>query len=214
MGLIPCLAQLSLRSTPVGMRGVNTSDPEAVAYFSRQPSRGRARPSPSRSRSGDDVEVVRERTWAERDAELRRHAIPVDDESEGESEGESAQRKRHRTDDLEGMQAKYAEQKRLAAVHLGTAKGLIESDDADQAMMALEHAKLFAAQMKRIRDRMNEERDHPPAAAMAPARTGTRRKQVAKKAVAAAAAAAAAARPPPSSSVPTDIRSLAPPRDP
>lgn len=152
---------------------------------------------------GDEeaVAITGVTTWKEKDDKLRKNAIDLT----GSSPRGSAQRKQPLTDDLEGMKAEYAEQRRLAAAHSLVAKTLFENDAVDHAIKALDHAKKAAAEMQRIQARMDEEKGDPPAAVMVPARTGTRLKRLADKAV---AAGARRAGPSSSSSVPTGIRTL------
>jgi hypothetical protein len=161
----------------------------------------------SRSEEGDEdaVAITGGKTWKEKDDELREGAIDLT----GSSPRGSAQRKQPLTDDLEGMKAEYAEQRRLAAAHALVAKSLFENDAVDHAIMALDNAKTAAAAMRRLKASMGEEEEGPPAAEWSFARTGTRLKRKATKAV--LAASARRADPSSSSSVPTGIRTLAPP---
>lgn len=204
MTLLPCLARLSLRSAPVGMRGVDWNNPHAVAYY------GVRGDDASDDGSDQGVTVEKELTAQEVAAEkyenAKRDNRVIDLLSDDESSPHP--RKLAKVDDLEGLKAEYAEQRRLAGAHTLLAKRLIEADAVDQLVMALRDAKEAAAEMQRLQARMDEENGDWPAAVMVPARTGKRLKQMAHKAV------AAAAGPPSSSSVPTGIRTLAPTRAP
>lgn len=234
MALTPCLARLSLHSTPVkwytitaSPGGTETFNPTSPSWYEdqdgedrfasaqraprtrvRQPSRDQDPPSPrrmrSRSEDGDEEAVAITGVRTWKERDDELRKDAID--LTGSSPRGSAQRKQPLTDDLEGMKVQYAEQRRLAAAHALQANNLLEADDVDHAILVLDHAKTAAAEMQRIQARMGEKKGDPPAAVMVPARTGTRWKRMADKAV---AARARRAGPSSSSSVPTGIRTPA-----
>ena len=154
MALLPCLARLSLRSAPVGMRGDDDDGSDQEVTFSKEMTAKEVAAN-KYEQAKQDGRVVDLRSDDESSPHPRKLAKT---EVKADANGKApAQPKQPRTDFL----AEYVNARRLAARHAFDASALFNGDDVDTAIRTLDRARIAADKAKQLQVELERARGGP-----------------------------------------------------